>query len=232
MLLSAARRTGALAVVTAFALVCAACSPSSPETVPDASTSTGSSGCTLPFLGDEAADPVVELVALGADETSFDLADGAEIPLILPPQGGRVIFAGVRATNIDACGVKLAGAVRDLQNAQVRIDTRTINLEPTGDGWGRSVDANISTFANVPMCPNQWAASDVFDHPFELEVTLTDRDHVRKATRTVEITPKCAQPENAAECLCICKKGYVLGEPCGAGDGGAGGSGGAGGGSP
>ena len=43
------------------------------------------------------------------------------------------------------------------------------------------------------------------------------------------MTPECGQPENLAECLCICKGGYVLGESCDAGvEGGAGPESGAG----
>jgi hypothetical protein len=184
---------------------------SGPETASDA----GPPPCTIGFLGDPKSAPVIELVTLDESYISTPLQDGGTVSLMFPPQGGRVIFAGVRATHVDACAVRLAGALRDLQTKQVRIDTRTVNLEPTGDGWGRSIDSDISTFANIAVCPNQWADTDVFGIEYELIVSVTDRAQ-RKATQTVRVVPLCTEPEHAEECLCICKGGYVLGENCAA----------------
>jgi hypothetical protein len=194
-----------------------------PETSPPVETDAGTDakiGCTLPFIGDAAKDLEIEIIALRADYTSAPVAAGDSVALLFPPQGGRVIFAGVRARNVDPCNAQLLGAVRDLDTQQVRVDSRTINLEATDDGWGRSADSDIASFANVPMCPNSWSKPNIYGTTYELEVTLTDRDK-RKATKIVEVMPACAEPENAAECACICKGGYILGEMCG--DGGAGG---------
>jgi hypothetical protein len=155
----------------------------------------------------------IKLIARGADERSVDLADGDKVALILPPQGGRVIFVGVKATNLSPCTVKVTGSFRDLTNQQVRVDARTVNLAATGDGWGTATDSDISTFSNVPMCPNQWATSDIFDTVFELTVAVEDPTG-RKASKTIKATPTCAEPAYRAECLCQCKKGYVLGQPC------------------
>jgi hypothetical protein len=170
--------------------------------------------CTIGFLGDAAGTPAIELLILDGT-TSAPLVDGGTAPLIFPPQGGRVIFAGVRATNLDACAVRLSGALRDVQTKQVRIDTRTVNLEPTGDGWGRCIDSDISTFANIAVCPNQWSDTDLFGNEYELVVSVTDREQ-RKATQTVRVVPQCTEPEHVEECLCICKKDYILGENCAA----------------
>ncbi|GAC1546919.1 MAG: hypothetical protein NVS3B10_10840 [Polyangiales bacterium] len=153
------------------------------------------------------------MVARGADGRSSKVNDGDDVALTFPPQGGRVIFAGVRATNLDPCAVKLSGALRDETSLNVRVDTRTVNLKPTGDGWGASLDTDISSFSNVPTCPNQWADTDVFDHEFELTLTVTERGG-RTATQTLKVKPRCAEPAREAECRCICKRGYVLGESC------------------
>jgi hypothetical protein len=185
--------------------------PPSSDAGPDAKT------CTLAYLGDKTKDPELELIALGADYMSSAIADGAKVALLFPPQGGRVVFVGVRATNLDPCAVKLAGAMRDVTSKQVRIDTRTINLEPADDGWGQSSEGDIASFANVPMCPNQWSNTNIYGTEYEVEVTLTDRDK-RKVTKTIRVTPECSEPALSAECTCICKGGYVLGEMC---DGGA-----------
>jgi hypothetical protein len=198
--------------------------PASDGGAPDAPTD-----CAAGFLGDPQKDVALELRALRADGTDVPLADGDDLAVVLPPQGGRVTFVGVRATNLDGCGVQITGALRDLGSRQLRIDGRTVNLRRAADGWGTSGtgtatkledSAAIGDYANIPVCPNQWADVDVFDQPFELEVEVRDRRQ-KKASRVIKVTPRCTEagPKEAA-CRCLCKKGYVLGEACAA-DGGA-----------
>jgi hypothetical protein len=158
----------------------------------------------------------MDLLALGADESAIPLHDGDTIALDFPPQGGRVVFAGVRANNLDPCGVELSGALRDTPSNEVRIDVRTVNLLPDDAGAGVTSDTNISNFANVPVCPNQWSSRDAFGVPYALTVSVKDRSG-RTASQTIQVTPTCAQPSNAAECACECAHGYVLGQPCDAG---------------
>lgn len=169
--------------------------------------------CTLVFLGDKSTPVVLEIVARGIDGKSRVIRDGDAVPLVYPPQGGRVVFVGVRATNLDACAVKLTGSIRDETTGQLRLDARTINLLPTGDGWGASLDVDIATFSNIPMCPNQWASADVFDHDYQLTLSVIDKAG-RAGQQTIRVTPKCAEPDRATECFCICKQGYKLGESC------------------
>jgi hypothetical protein len=111
----------------------------------------------------------------------------------------------------------------------VRLDSRTVNLKPTGDGWGQSDPTDISTFANIPVCPNEWSMTNLFGTKYGLEVTLTERSG-RTESRNLMVVPACAEPAHAADCLCICQGGYVLGEKCAAGDAGTGDAGDAGGG--
>jgi hypothetical protein len=204
------------------AALLAAC-PASTHATPDAGPVPTDGGCGAGFLGDPSKDIDFEFRALHADGTDTPLADGGDLALIFPPQGGRVAFVGVRATNLDPCSVQLTGALRDEPTQQVRVDARTVNLLPSGDGWGTSAPASQSisaardTYSNVPLCPNQWASSDVFDHEFQLEVTLLDRTK-RTMTKSIKVTPRCAEPDRAVECRCLCKLGYVLGEACGAED--------------
>jgi len=198
------------------ALAAAGCSPgpSSSDAGPDAHQ-----GCDTGFVGDPTKDPEIAITALGAGTTATPVADGDMVPLIFPPQGGRVIFAGARARNLEACGATLTGALRDKQTKQVRIDGRTVNLVPAEGGWVETDPTDYASFSNIPVCPNQWSATDVYGTVYELEITIADRDG-RTVTKTIDVTPFCAEPENAAECACICKGGYVLGESCEAVDGG------------
>ncbi|MEP7119772.1 MAG: hypothetical protein ABJE95_02635 [Byssovorax sp.] len=205
----------ALYAITSGALLLSAlASGCGPETKPPVDAGADViTGCMLPFLGDSTKPTEIEIIALKADYTSAPVAEGDGVALLFPVQGGRVIFVGVRARNVDPCGVQLAGAVRDLDTMQLRVDARTINLEATSDGWGASSDADIASFANVPMCPNQWSKTNIYGTKYELEVTITDRAK-HKTTKKVAVVPTCAEPENAAECACICKGGYMLGEAC------------------
>jgi hypothetical protein len=193
-----------------------------PDTEPPVAFDAGADakiGCKRPFIGDPTKELEVEIIALRADYTSAPVAEGDSVALLFPPQGGRVIFAGVRARNVDPCNAQLTGVVRDLETKQIRVDSRTVTLEATEDGWGRSADSDIASFANVPMCPNSWSKPNIYGTTYELELTLADRAK-HEVTKTVRVIPACAEPDNAAECACICKGGYVLGEMCNSGAGG------------
>lgn len=175
--------------------------------------------CTAGFLGDASSPVAFELTAVAPDYVTEPLADGGTISLMQPPQGGQVLFVGARVTNVDSCGLKITGALRDEKTQQVRFDTRSINLIPTGDGWGVTgpIGANvaglISNFSNIPVCANQWSTTDVDGHEYGLEVTITDRGG-RTLLKKIRVTPECDEPSSAVNCVCICRAGYVPGGDC------------------
>lgn len=183
-----------------------------------------SSVCPTGYLGDPKLDPVIELRALRADGTDVSLMDGDDLAVLFPPQGGRVAFVGVRALNVDGCGMQILGALRDPMTKQLRLDGRTVNLRREPDGWGTTGrgtttniedSAEIGDYSNIPLCPNQWAEQNVFDARFELEVIITDR-RKKTATKKITVVPRCAEPgEKELACRCLCRNGYVLGEACG-----------------
>ncbi|HVK67466.1 MAG TPA: hypothetical protein VM694_23430 [Polyangium sp.] len=197
----------------ALALLLAACSSPVPPPPSEKDAGIIIGGCKLAYLGDPSAEPIMEVIALGPEGEIQPISDGSSISLIFPPQGGRVVFAGVRATNIDPCAVRIAGALRDPVTKQVRLDNRTVNLAPTDDGYGRSAPTDISSFSNIAACPNQWAEDDLFDKPYELTVSVTDRDG-KKVTKIMTVTPRCDEPGREAECLCMCAGNYILGMQC------------------
>jgi hypothetical protein len=213
----------ALAPMLAAALVLAGCPAG--DDAPEADAGPDSpADCPAGFLGDPSKEIAIELRALKADGTDVPIADGDDLAIVSPPQGGRVSFVGVRATNLDGCGVQITGALRDLGSRQIRVDGRTVNLRKDDSGWGttgRGTTTNIEDsaaigdYSNIPVCPNQWADVDVFDQPFELEVLVQDR-HKKKMTKTIKVTPRCSEPgTKEVACRCLCKKAYVLGETCG-----------------
>jgi len=188
------------------ALVCAACGPGAAR--PDAGENRQ---CANAFVGDEAAAPEVVLTTLGADNSTQPLDPGGKVQMLIPPQGGRVIFIGVRARNLAPCGVQLLGSLRDPASGEVRLDSRTVNLQPTSDGWAASQDGQIADFANVPVCPNQWSSKDLYDAPYEIAVTVTD-GRKRSGQSTMQAVPTCVDGD--AFCRCICGRDYVLGQSC------------------
>ncbi len=216
----------------AAALVLAGC-PAGTDATPggdagdgsaEAGPETGTVDCPAGYLGDPSKDIELELRALRADGTDVALNDGDDLAIVFPPQGGRVSFLGVRATNLNGCGVQVLGALRDIGSRQVRVDGRTVNLTKEADGWGTtgqgtSADiensAAIGDYSNVPVCPNEWADVDVFDQPFEVEVQVKDRAK-KTAKKVIKVTPRCSEPgAKETACRCLCKHGYVLGEACG-----------------
>jgi hypothetical protein len=199
------------AFVLAASAACAACDTTHvvPDPVP----------CSAGFLGDAGSPVDFEFLAVDPNYDAVTLDDGGALSILTPPQGGRVVFVGVRATNLDSCGVQLTGAVRDPTTHQVRFDMRTVNLIASGDGWGvtgpvgASVSGTVANFANIPVCPNQWSTTDVDGNPYALEVTLTDREG-RTVEKSIQVTPGCGEPATLADCQCICRAGYVLGSAC------------------
>jgi hypothetical protein len=205
-------------LLTALALGCASAPAEPADAGPDASPA-----CSTPYAGDRGAAAEIVPIVLGPGAAVAVVDAGAEVPMIFPPQGGRVIFAGVRATNVDPCAVTLSGALRDEATKQVRVDIRTVNLVPASAGWVESDPKDISSFSNIPVCPNQWSKTSLFDAAYELVLSLTDGAG-KTATTTIEVHPTCAEPDKLAECMCICMAGYVLGQSCadgGAPDGGS-----------
>lgn len=220
--LGATLAVGAVILTTTMLVGC-------PEDGPlDAGTSDAApdveSVCPTGYLGDPNSDPILELRALKADGTDVPLHDGDDLAVLFPPQGGRVSFVGVRATNVDGCAMQITGALRDPISKQIRLDGRTVNLRREADGYGTTGggtttniedSAEIGDYSNIPLCPNQWASQDVFDVGFELEVVIVDR--LKKTTsKKINVVPRCADPgERGVACRCLCRNGYVLGETCG-----------------
>jgi len=187
-----------------------ACTPEPPKPGPDAGTAPT---CNLAFVGDPALDPEFTLLAMGHDNVVTELSDGAALPLIYPPQGGRVAFVGVRARNVDPCTVELTGAIRDPLSRQVRLDIRFVNLKQDGSGMAASEASVASTWANIPLCPNGWADQDLFGQPMELTVAAVQRDG-HSFSRVVSVVPFCAEPDFYDDCRCICDMDYEQGTTC------------------
>ena len=167
----------------------------------------------LAFVGDPGAS--IDLVPGVPENGAFvELHDGDPLPLITPPQGGHVSFVAARARNLDPCRAHISATMR--WPADMRIiaeEARDIGLLPLPDGWAEPNLSDISSVANVPLCPDYHEES-IVDVPYVLQVRLVDsrgEAFAGEAVRT--IVPQCLEsdPYRAGLCRCECRGNYVLG---------------------
>ena len=192
------------------------CLPGCPERSPPYVDPPITSSSCSQFVGDPQAPPRIDLVYRTADGRVAPLTEGAMLPLTTPPQGGKMIFPGVVAHNMDTCAVEIVGAVRDeCTNRVIGLEGRPVNLYlyDGQDGGTPAAPEQLSNFANVPLCPNGASSRNVNGEPYRLEVRVTDRAG-RTASAMAHVVPTCAEPDRLLECLCTCRKGYRLGETC------------------
>jgi hypothetical protein len=167
------------------------------------------------FVGDPSAPPEIEMIHLdSALEIVRTRADEA-VPLIQPPQGGKVLFIAARARNIDGCPLTLSASLRDIcTNQLLAVEERTVLMVPTEDGWLEpDQPMELSNYANLPVCPQIAATRDLEGELYDVRIRLRDRAG-RIAEQTLRIKPECAEPDFLESCLCECDKDYVLGQAC------------------
>lgn len=166
------------------------------------------------FVGDPAAPPELVLIHQTASGTIAVTREDQTVPLLQPPQGGRVMFIGVRARNLDGCPVTITAALFDTCSEDViALERRPIRLEPTADGWLEPLQPHeISNYSNLPACPRAGLTRDVHGEPYRLLVSIEDKDG-RRVEATRIIVPTCAGLF-AETCPCECSRDYILGEAC------------------
>src|SRR5688572_190676 len=175
-------------------------------------------GCpkdTSCFVGDPAAQPEIEAVFRDVDGEMKPLLAGGNIPLILPPQGGKVMFVGVRAKNVDGCPVDINTSIRDTcSNAIIALERRPVTLTEDGTGWLEPLQkSELTNYSNLPACPRANLERDVHEQPYLLNVRVTDKDG-RTAEKQIEVVPFCGEPDQMDRCICECRSDYTLGQEC------------------
>ncbi|MFO0722130.1 MAG: hypothetical protein U1E65_00015 [Myxococcota bacterium] len=167
------------------------------------------------FIGDPNAAPTIGVVYRSGDGTMHDLAAGGQVPLLLPPQGGKVIFVGVRAKNIDGCPVTISASIRDqCTQSLIAHEERPVTLESTGDGWlTPKIPDALENYSNLPACPRAALDRDVNNEPYQLEIKIEDKKG-RTATTAITVVPVCNTPDQQAQCECECAADYRQGASC------------------
>lgn len=176
-------------------------------------------GCPAPnegcFVGDPAAAPELVIIHQTLDGTYAETTAGGAVPLIQAPQGGKVLFVGAKAKNLDGCPVRLLASLRDpCSNSLLALEQRDVVMKVGADGWLEPEDpAQISGYSNLPACPRSALERNVDGTEYRLRVELQDRSG-RTAEATVNVIPACSQPGLVEQCTCECSATYVLGETC------------------
>jgi hypothetical protein len=160
-------------------------------------------------IGDLTVPAELEIVHLDGSNTVMPTQAMAQVPLLPPPQGGWIVLLGARARNLDGCNATLTTALVDACDQQIiKVDKRPTVLEPGADGWGTST---VTTFGNLPVCPQLTAKRDLHDVPYNVTVVVEDTGG-HKASATLAVVPVC--PAGDALCICQCDRDYVIGSSC------------------
>lgn len=169
------------------------------------------------IIGDENAEAEIVMVYRTVDGEVADLVDNGEVPLILPPQGGKVTLIGVRAKNV-TCRLLLNGSISNslCGGNIIGLEGRAIDLEVREDGFGYPARADtLDNYANIPLCPNAASTRDADGQPYALQVRATevrrlDEETARTHVMTATVTPVCAEPEIFEDCTCECDADLIL----------------------
>ena len=192
-----------LAAVASSALVATACGGNH-----DAAHDSGVESCPI---GDLASAVELEIVNLDANGQVIQTQDMAQVPLVVPPQGGWAVALGARARNID-CRLTLKTALTDLCTSRIlATDSRDTHLDLGADGWGLTT---LNSFSALQVCSVPAAVRDTNDVPYSITVSIADSGGY-KASKSITVVPTCpTDGANATCCAVQCNDAYSLGDPC------------------
>jgi hypothetical protein len=175
---------------------------------------------TLGLLGCGAAAPSptapLTVTPAGYDAAAMtltDLAPGGPIDLVFPPQGGFVLFVGGRVRGLDDGNVEMRAQMIDPgSQAVIAENKRVVTLQRDAADAGSWIP-DLRSFQNVPnvtMCPST-SATDVFDVPLTLQLTVTELSSGRVGMATLSTVPSCRQtdPKQLALCKCECAANWT-----------------------
>lgn len=156
-------------------------------------------------VGDPSQPPELQVVHQTVDGVAAPLDDGAEIRLVDPPQGGKILLVGVRVKNVDLCEATIQVAMKDPSSGRVAgIERRPVAWRIADDGFAEPAQPDqISDYANVPVCPNANIAQDIDGNPWQLQVRFYDRSQ-QAIEQLRMVTPSCATSWDPALCQCEC----------------------------
>jgi hypothetical protein len=178
------------------------------------SSATASSGgsCAAGSFGDPTKPIELVPVAFDPNHAAVELVDGAEVPILKEVASFPGIRIAAKVTNISACSILVGIDLRVPGTGESLHAGQQVELQAIGDGWGGPGDSRYD-FVPVALCPTDWTSAAVVGNSFDLTVTVSNLGGPSES-RTVQIAPYCAEPENEAYCACICAQGNVDPQKC------------------
>ena len=158
--------------------------------------------CDAQAVAGDLAQPMkLQAIAVDAHGSLVEVPDGGSLFLQRPPQGGYVIYAGVAALNLTACGAQVSAELIDPQsgNALTGLDTRSGNFTSLQGGFYWPTQG-VSELPNIPSCPDHLHVG-VVNHAAVLHVEVTDANG-KKGKLDLNVTPACQAGDGACPCIC------------------------------
>lgn len=148
-------------------------------------------------------DTPIELVYADQNGNLEGVVANGEVPLVRAPQGGHILLIGAKLkVTGDSCQGQINAALRDMTNNRVvGLEQRPITIHSSGDGWASPADpAGLSDLANLAVCPNFTASSNIHDNVYQLEVRMMDPSEAHHCETTALVRPTCDGEYCRQEC--------------------------------
>jgi hypothetical protein len=145
--------------------------------------------------------------------TQAPIGDG-KLDLMLPPQGGFVVFLGAELRNVNEGSVELRGRILD-RGTVIAEDIRNVPVVDSPAAGDLKVPdlRSYLNVANIAVCPYA-GSDDRVDHSFTVDVRVRELSSGRSGSGSRELVLTCRQsdPRVLALCKCQCEGDFILGK--------------------
>ena len=162
--------------------------------------------------GSPSAGGPITITPAGYDATAMslnDLAAGAPIDLVFPPQGGFVLFVSGRVHGLADGNVEMRARMLDPGSQAVIAENKRVVALQHDPADASSWIPDLRSFQSVPnvtMCPSS-STTDLFGVTMTLELTVAEQSSGRVGMATVATVPSCRQSDAKQLALCKCECG-------------------------
>ena len=153
----------------------------------------------------------------GPDMVLVPIMSGGSVQLVVPPQGGHVLFIGARLANVHGMFVKLHARLLNPDDGSVATEEmRTVALVPVAGSstMFETDNSSLTQVSNITTCPD-YAPRSIVGQPYALEMTVTEVmvPSPRQVVFTTLVIPSCPTTgPDAAFCACECSGGFAMGK--------------------
>jgi hypothetical protein len=161
----------------------------------------GPRNCSQHALGDASQPMQLAGLTIDINGNAIALPNGGTLLLQRPPQGGYVVYAGVAATNLEACQVSVTAELLDPAsgNPLSNLDGRMADLT-VANGALYSPSNGYSMIPNIAACPDA-LGTFIAGKSATLRVDATDAAG-KTGRLEMPVTVQCIQGDSACACTC------------------------------